>query len=126
MADFLCGGDTAAMGAAQQSSSTPPNLAPLTLHKEAIIKASGSPLRHYLEAALQSGHLLATLGKEFTMDTLQRQLATEGYGPQAKSVKEVGLALKAAGVLPVRSSVNGTRTRLHRLPETGPREPDEF
>lgn len=90
---------------------------PLTLHKEAIIQASGSPLRQYLEEAVQSGHLLATLGPEFTMDALQRQLDSDGYGAQAKSVKEVGLALKAAGVVQGRASVNGRRTRVYRLPD---------
>lgn len=101
---------------------------PLTLHKEAIIEASGSPLRHYLEEAVQSGHLLDTLGREFTMDALQRQLAADGYAAQAKSVKEVGLALKAAGVVSVRVTVNGGRTRRHRLPDwaIGSGEPTEF
>jgi hypothetical protein len=101
---------------------------PLTLDKEAIIEASGSPLGHYLEEAVRSGHLLTMLGPEFTMDALQRQLAHDGYGPQAKSVKEVGLALKKAGVLPVRAMVNGRRARLHRLPDWAAErgEPDGF
>ena len=62
------------------------------------------------------------------MDALQRQLASEGYTAQAKSVKEVGLALKAGGVHPVRAMVNGRRARLHRLPDWAieGREPIEF
>ena len=72
---------------------------PLTLHKEKAIEVSGNPLRHYLEEAVRSGHLFTTLGLEFTMDALQRQLDSDGYGPQAKSVKEVGSALRAAGVV---------------------------
>jgi hypothetical protein len=62
------------------------------------------------------------------MNALQRQLALDGYGTQAKSVKEFGVALKAAGVLPVRAMVNGRRPRLHRLPDwaIGSGEPNEF
>ncbi|MET4273310.1 MULTISPECIES: primase-helicase family protein [unclassified Bradyrhizobium] len=90
---------------------------PLTAHKTAAIEVSGNPLRHYLEEAVRSGHLLNTLGPDFTMDALQRQLANDGFAAQAKSVKEVGMALKAAGVSSVRTMVNGKRARVHRLPD---------
>ncbi|MEH2529947.1 hypothetical protein V1277_003678 [Bradyrhizobium sp. AZCC 1588] len=101
---------------------------PLTAHKEAIIEASGNPLKHYLEEAVHSGHLLAMLGPEFAMDELLRQLGRDGYGALTKSTKEVGLALKAAGVVPVRPMVNGRRARLHRLPDwaINAGEPMEF
>ncbi|MBR0991028.1 hypothetical protein JQ580_09925 [Bradyrhizobium japonicum] len=100
---------------------------PVTSHKREAMEMSGGPLRHYLEATVRSGHLLATLGREFTMDALQRQLALEGFAAQAKSVKEVGLALKAAGVAPMRAMVNGKRARVHRLPDWPIHgEPTEF
>jgi hypothetical protein len=89
---------------------------PLTAHKEAIIEASVSPLQQYLQDAVQSGHLLE-LGKEFSMDALQRLLVRDGYAAQAKSVKEIGTALEAAGVLKGRASVNGRRTRVYHLPD---------
>ena len=73
-------------------------------------------LQQYLQDAVQSGHLLE-LGKEFSMDALQRLLVRDGYGAQAKSVKEIGTALKAAGVLKGRASVNGRRTRVYHLPD---------
>jgi hypothetical protein len=100
---------------------------PLTAYKEAIIEASGHPLRQYLQDAVQSGHL-RVLGEEFTMDALQRLLKDDGYSAQAKSVKEVGRALKEAGVLQGRSVVNGKRTRVYRLPDWVPEtaDPPEF
>ena len=47
----------------------------------------------------------------------QHALVRDGYGAQAKSVKEIGTALKAAGVLKGRASVNGRRTRVYHLPD---------
>jgi hypothetical protein len=67
--------------------------------------------------AVESGHFLLRLGREFSMDELQRLLSKDGYGAQAKNLKELGEALEAAGVSKVRKSANGSKRRLYRLPE---------
>ena len=91
---------------------------PVTEAKRKIIETSGNPLKHYIAEIVHNDHLLGELGKEFTVDALQRLLQKEGFGPQAKNVKELGAALQSAGVTEVRKTVNGVRSRLRRLPET--------
>jgi hypothetical protein len=57
------------------------------------------------------------MGPEFTWDRLQRQLKDDGYGSQSMNSKEVGQALKLAGVTQTRRSTNGLKQRVYRLPE---------
>ncbi|MGE3992530.1 primase-helicase family protein [Pseudorhodoplanes sp.] len=76
---------------------------PMTQAKSDIIEVSGNPLRHYILDAVESGHLVAELGSsEASLGEIQRLLTKEGYGQHAKSVKELGSALRAAGVTKVR------------------------
>ncbi|MGJ0506074.1 MAG: primase-helicase family protein [Methylocystis sp.] len=99
---------------------------PLTEAKKAIIKASGSPLKHYIADVVATGHLMKELGKEFTSDELVRQLTREGYGQHAKNTKELGMALKAAGVTQGRRGSGERRVRVYILPApVGPMEPAE-
>jgi hypothetical protein len=65
-----------------------------------------------------SGHFRRELGVEFSFDALQRQLAKEGYGAHAKNTKELGNALKLAGVTSVRKTVGDTKKRLYVLPSS--------
>ena len=95
---------------------------PMTEAKRAIVEVSGNPLRQYIIEATASGHLRSSLGPQFTMDALQRQLASDGYGAHAKNMKELGAALEAAGVTKVR--VGQTRKRMFQLPD-GPQSPSE-
>jgi hypothetical protein len=90
---------------------------PMTEAKHAIIEASTHPLHVYLLDAVESGHLLKELGPEFSLDRLQRLLSKDGYGPQAKNLRELGTALKSAGVRGVRRPVDGVKARLYRLPD---------
>jgi|SRR5215472_18361795 len=69
----------------------------------------------------QGGHFRECLGEKFTFDKLVRQLAKEGYGPQSKNTKEVGAALKSAGVTQVRQNVGGRKMRLYLLPSVAGR-----
>jgi hypothetical protein len=59
----------------------------------------------------------ALTGK-FTFDQLQRLLTKDGYGPQARNARELGEALKAAGVTQTRPTINGKKTRMYTLPES--------
>ena len=52
---------------------------------------------------------------EFSFDALQRQLAKDGYGAQAKNTKEVGAALKLAGATQVRRNLGGQKARRYAL-----------
>ena len=104
---------------------------PMTQAKLEVIEDSVHPLHTYIAAAVESGHLRKNLGPEFTWDQLQRQLKNDGYGSQSMNTKEVGQALKLAGITQTRRSTNGTKQRVYRLPETPdgvglPRGPMEF
>jgi hypothetical protein len=88
----------------------------MTAAKESIIEKSGHPLHRYISEAVASGHFLITLGLEFTLDELQRQLNRDGYGAHAKNMKELSAALREANVESVRISKNGERKRAYRLP----------
>jgi hypothetical protein len=89
---------------------------PMTEAKKRIIADSQHPLHIYIIEAVTSGHFRQTLGEKFTFDALQRQLTKDGYGAQAKNAKEVGTALKSAGVTQVRLNVGGRKTRRYKLP----------
>ena len=91
----------------------------MTEAKRQIIAESEHPLHTYIIEAVVSGHFLRELGDEFSFDALQRQLAKDGYGAQAKNTKEVGNALKLAGVSSIRKNVGDRKKRLYVLP---PRE----
>jgi Family of unknown function (DUF5906) len=91
---------------------------PLTVAKQSIIEASGHPLRIFILEAVASGHLLQTLGPEFSFVQLQLQLHKDGYGPHSKNVKELGDALEAAGAEKVRVTKAGKKVRLWRIPAT--------
>ena len=93
---------------------------PMTEAKHAVIEQSVHPLRIYIAEAVASGHFKDTLGLEFTFDQLQRQLKQDGYGAQAMNTKEVGAALKLAGVTQGRKSSDGAKQRVYRLPEWSP------
>jgi hypothetical protein len=62
-------------------------------------EASKHPLHIYIRDAVESSHLLKHLGREFSLDQLQRLLSKDGYGAQAKNLRELGTALKVAGVV---------------------------
>jgi hypothetical protein len=94
---------------------------PMTEAKQQIIADSEHPLHTYIIEAVVSGHFRRELGDEFSFDALQRQLAQDGYGAQAKNTKEVGNALKVAGVSSIRKNVGDRKKRLYVLP---PREED--
>jgi hypothetical protein len=89
---------------------------PMTEAKKRIIAESQHPLHIYIIEAVTSGHFRQNLGEKFTFDKLQRQLTKDGYGAQAKNAKEVGTALKSAGVTQVRPIVGGRKMRLYILP----------
>jgi hypothetical protein len=91
---------------------------PMTQAKLEVIEDSVHPLHTYIASAVESGHFRIHLGPEFTWDQLQRQLKDDGYGSQSMNTKEVGQALKLAGVTHTRRSTNGTKQRVFRLPET--------
>ena len=88
----------------------------MTEAKRRIITESQHPLHIYIIEAVTSGHFRQNLGEKFTFDALQRQLTKDGYGAQAKNAKEVGTALKSAGVTQVRPNVGGRKMRLYVLP----------
>jgi hypothetical protein len=90
---------------------------PMTASKEAIIETSGNPLRTYIIEAVTSGHFHREFGSvEFTLDQVQRQLHKDSFGAHAKNLKELGEALKAAGVEQFRRTLEGSKRRLYRLP----------
>jgi hypothetical protein len=89
---------------------------PMTDAKQQIIAESEHPLHTYIIEAVVSGHFLRHLGNEFSFDALQRQLTKDGYGAQAKNTKEVGNALKLAGVSSIRKNVGDQKKRLYVLP----------
>jgi hypothetical protein len=105
------------------SSFNPHRPPPLTAAKRSIIEASGHPLRHYVQEAVESGHFEKTIGLEFSMDALQRQLSQDGYGHLAKNMKELSDALEAAGI--VNRRVGRKRRRLWRLPSPFPAIDDD-
>ena len=92
---------------------------PMTEAKKRIISESQHPLHTYIIEAVTSGHFRATLGTEFTFDALQRQLTKYGYSAQAKNTKEVGTALKSAGVTQGRRKAGGRKIRSYVLPANG-------
>jgi len=92
---------------------------PMTEAKQQIIAESEHPLHTYIIEAVVNGHFRRELGAEFSFDALQRQLAKEGYGAHAKNTKELGNALKLAGVTSVRKTVEDTKKRLYVLPISG-------
>ncbi len=89
---------------------------PVTEAKRKVIETSGNPLKHYLAEVVLNGYVYEALGMEFTIDALQRLLHKDGFGQQAKNLKELRSALHDAGVVEVRKNVNGVRTRVRRLP----------
>ena len=99
---------------------------PMTEAKQQIIAESEHPLHTYIVEAVISGHFRQTLGTEFSFGALVRQLGKDSYGPHAKNQKEVGTALKLAGVTQVRRSIGGRKVRLYALPtvQADPTEPD--
>jgi hypothetical protein len=93
---------------------------PMTEAKRTVIEVSGNPLRTYIVESVESGHFYEAFGgREFTLDGIQRQLHKDGYGQHAKNLKELGEALKMAGVEQIRKTVNGSKRRFYLLP---PRE----
>jgi hypothetical protein len=79
----------------------------------------------YIVEAVVSGHFRQALGDEFSFDELQRQLTRDGYGAQAKNAKEVGNAMKLAGVTHVRRNLGDQRSRRYLLPKNDdPENPD--
>jgi Family of unknown function (DUF5906) len=90
---------------------------PMTQAKQDIVDVSGNPLSVYIEQITASAHLFTALGREFSWDALERLLQKEGYSAHSKNQKEVGQALKAAGVESIRPTHGGLRVRLYRLPE---------
>jgi hypothetical protein len=99
---------------------------PMTEAKHEIIAVSEHSLKTYIEDAVASGHLFRELGPEFTLDKLQRQLHKDGFGAASKNMKELGTALKSAGVEKVRTVTNGVKWRGYRLPPGGECEPASF
>jgi hypothetical protein len=89
---------------------------PMTDAKRAVIEVSGHPLRTYIREAVESGHFHREMSGTFTFDQLQRQLQRDGYGQYAKNLKELGEALKLAGVAQVRKKLNGSKRRFYELP----------
>jgi hypothetical protein len=89
----------------------------MTQAKREVIEDSVHPLHTYIASAVASGHFRSTLGPEFTWDQLQRQLKQDGYGSQSMNTKEVGQALKLAGVTRARRANGGEKQRVYRLPE---------
>ena len=98
------------------SSFNPFRRPPMTEAKQQIIADSVHPLRTYIIEAVTSGHFRDQLGAEFTFDALQRQLARDGYGSQAKNAKEVGTAMKLAGVTQMRKLLGDRKLRFYVLP----------
>jgi hypothetical protein len=91
---------------------------PMTEAKQEIIASSVHPLRTYIAEAVASGHFATQLGGlEFTMDAFERVLVKDGYGQHAKNHRELGLALKDAGVDKIRVAEDGKKIRKWRLPE---------
>jgi hypothetical protein len=88
---------------------------PMTKAKEAVIAVSGNPLRTYIIEAVESGYFREALGgATFSLDALKRVLHKDGYGQHAKNLKELGEALKMAGVTQGRRTVNGSRLRVYQ------------
>jgi hypothetical protein len=91
---------------------------PIRLGARAL-QRTALPLRTYVLECVQSGHFAAALTRQFTFDALQRLLAKDGYGPQARNTRELGEALKAAGVTASRPTIKGKKVRMYTLPVTG-------
>lgn len=98
------------------SSFNPYRRPPMTEAKQQIIAESEHPLHTYIVDAVVSGHFRRELGEEFSFDALQRQLAKDGYGAQAKNTKELGTAMKNAGASQVRKAVGDRKVRMYVLP----------
>jgi hypothetical protein len=94
---------------------------PMTQAKEAVIAVSGNPLREYIIEAVESGHIRRSLNGNttFTLDEFQRLLHRDGYGPHARNLRELGEALKMAGVTQFRRTARGKKRRFYRLPSDG-------
>jgi phage/plasmid-associated DNA primase len=93
---------------------------PMTEAKQQLIEHSEHPLHSYIIEAVNSGHFREVLGNEFSYDALERQLADDGYGAQAKNNREVGTALDLAGVTQIRRNIGGQKVRRYVLPDVGP------
>ncbi len=98
------------------SSFNPFRRPPMTDAKRQIIAESEHPLHTYIIDAVVSGHFRRELGAEFSFDALARQLSKDGYGAQAKNTKEVGTALRLAGVTQVRKTAGDGKVRMYVLP----------
>ncbi|MGD9545002.1 MAG: primase-helicase family protein, partial [Methylocystis sp.] len=99
---------------------------PMTQAKSDIIEVSGNPLRHYVADAVESGHFAAELRcKEATLGEIQRVLTKEGFGQHAKNVKELGSALRAAGVTKVRRGSGKSRSWKYVFPEAERHDEDQ-
>jgi len=53
----------------------------------------------------------------FSASWARRAGGLEGYGAQAKNTKELGTALKLAGVTSIRKTVGDAKKRLYVLPQ---------
>ena len=82
---------------------------PMTTGKNEIIEDSVHPLRTHVIESVQSGHFFRKLTKQFTFVQLQQQLDKDGYGAQAKNMRELGEALKAAGIVQSRPLLGARR-----------------
>jgi len=98
---------------------------PMTKAKQEIVEVSGNPLSEYIAQATASGHLYRELGREFSWDALVRLLQKDGFGAHSKNQKEVGQALRAAGLDQIRPTREGHKARLYRLPEEACNKEDE-
>ncbi len=110
------------------SSFSPYRRPPMTAAKRGIIDVSQHPMRTYIAESVQSGHFGSVLGREFTLDQLQRQLHRDGYGDASKNLRELGESLKQAGVHQTRRLVEGQKRRYYELPSDAPipDDPQDF
>jgi hypothetical protein len=90
---------------------------PMTAAKQEIVEASGNPLHLYIAEATATGELYQKLGRQFSYVQLSKFLHEAGYGAHAKNTKELGLAVKAAGIEQVRRNTGHGRQRVYVLPK---------
>jgi hypothetical protein len=86
---------------------------PMTDAKREIEDVSGNPLFAYVADLVESGKLYGSLGREFGFAALQDMLQKSNFAAHARNNKEVGEALKAAGLESVRAR---TGRRSWRFP----------
>lgn len=88
---------------------------PMTDAKREIEDVSGNPLFAYVADLVESGKLYGALGREFGFAALQDMLQKSNFAAHARNNKEVGEAMKAAGIESVRAR---TGHRSWRFPGT--------